>query len=588
MSTNARLGFDIVATDKTAAAFGSVQRFMSQTQAFQKEMAKFSQPMMQAAANSNRFASTIQNLSFQVQDFAVQVASGTSVTRAFGQQAPQLLSGFGVLGAVLGTVVAIAVPLAGHFLASADAMGALGGAIQTVGPYAAVATAALAGFYAPTVLAGLSSTTSAIGVGLVGAIRSVTAAMMANPLGVLVAGVATAAVAVFAFRDDIKRVFGVDVAGIIKDSTNWVIDKFVKLGQTIGVAWGHIGDIVGNSIVGAANIALQAMTAMVNGGIAGINKLIDAVNSLSNYTGITLGKFAELQAAQFENPFAKGAAQAGSEIGKIWAENQVKDYVGTMASLAGKAMSQVAQMFSGFGGAGGAGGKTKGTAAKNTVDDIYGVGMLDKTFNQLWAKMSEGMPKVDAMTQAFQKMASTVSDSLTTALQGLISGTMSVKDAFAGMAKSIAQQFSQLAAQIIQSQILKLIEMLTDSFLGGGGIRLGGMYFGGAAGLRAGGGPVSYGSSYIVGEKGPELFTPGTSGYITPNNRLGSASSSQRAEASVTINNYAGVEVTTRKTPDMRVIIDIVKKELTQDVLRGGNGFSGAMESRYSLSRAGR
>jgi hypothetical protein len=34
---------------------------------------------------------------------------------------------------------------------------------------------------------------------------------------------------------------------------------------------------------------------------------------------------------------------------------------------------------------------------------------------------------------------------------------------------------------------------------------------------RAAGGPVAAGQSYVVGERGPELFTPGTSGGITPN-----------------------------------------------------------------------
>jgi hypothetical protein len=38
---------------------------------------------------------------------------------------------------------------------------------------------------------------------------------------------------------------------------------------------------------------------------------------------------------------------------------------------------------------------------------------------------------------------------------------------------------------------------------------------------RAMGGPVAGGSTYLVGERGPELFTPGTSGSITPNNALG-------------------------------------------------------------------
>jgi hypothetical protein len=42
---------------------------------------------------------------------------------------------------------------------------------------------------------------------------------------------------------------------------------------------------------------------------------------------------------------------------------------------------------------------------------------------------------------------------------------------------------------------------------------------------RAVGGPVSAMSSYMVGERGPELFTPGAGGFITPNNRLGGGSS---------------------------------------------------------------
>ncbi|MCZ8158642.1 MAG: phage tail tape measure protein [Rhizobiaceae bacterium] len=37
------------------------------------------------------------------------------------------------------------------------------------------------------------------------------------------------------------------------------------------------------------------------------------------------------------------------------------------------------------------------------------------------------------------------------------------------------------------------------------------------SGHRASGGPVWGGSSYLVGEKGPEIFTPGRSGTITPN-----------------------------------------------------------------------
>lgn len=54
----------------------------------------------------------VQNASFQVADFAVQMGGGVDASRAMAQQLPQLLGGFGVLGAVLSAVVAVAIPMA--------------------------------------------------------------------------------------------------------------------------------------------------------------------------------------------------------------------------------------------------------------------------------------------------------------------------------------------------------------------------------------------------------------------------------------------------------------------------------------------
>ena len=54
------------------------------------------------------------------------------------------------------------------------------------------------------------------------------------------------------------------------------------------------------------------------------------------------------------------------------------------------------------------------------------------------------------------------------------------------------------------------------SLFPGGGLL--GAIFGG---LLHAGGPAKGGKSYIVGEKGPEMFTPGVSGMVTPNNALG-------------------------------------------------------------------
>ena len=59
---------------------------------------------------------------------------------------------------------------------------------------------------------------------------------------------------------------------------------------------------------------------------------------------------------------------------------------------------------------------------------------------------------------------------------------------------------------------------------GGGGL-LGNIFSGGLgaifSGARAMGGPVSAGSAYLVGERGPEIIVPPSAGHVIPNHKLG-------------------------------------------------------------------
>jgi len=49
----------------------------------------------------------MQNFSFQIQDIAVQLSMGQNAALVFAQQFPQLVSGFGFVGAAAGAVVAV-------------------------------------------------------------------------------------------------------------------------------------------------------------------------------------------------------------------------------------------------------------------------------------------------------------------------------------------------------------------------------------------------------------------------------------------------------------------------------------------------
>ena len=86
---------------------------------------------------------------------------------------------------------------------------------------------------------------------------------------------------------------------------------------------------------------------------------------------------------------------------------------------------------------------------------------------------------------------------------------------------SWSRTFKALLADIIKLILqMYVFKSLADQYGGANGGFLG-AFFSGLAGQRASGGPVNASMSYIVGESGPELFTPGVSGAITPNGALG-------------------------------------------------------------------
>lgn len=85
------------------------------------------------------------------------------------------------------------------------------------------------------------------------------------------------------------------------------------------------------------------------------------------------------------------------------------------------------------------------------------------------------------------------------ALTAAIDGTKSLSDSLVGVIR-------QMAKLILQQQLMNALS---------------GFSFSSFFGFRANGGPVSAGSPYIVGERGPEMFVPSGSGKIVANDQLG-------------------------------------------------------------------
>ena len=135
----------------------------------------------------------------------------------------------------------------------------------------------------------------------------------------------------------------------------------------------------------------------------------------------------------------------------------------------------------------------------------------------------------DPIRQAIS-LSDTIATSFENSFKGIIKGTMTVADAFRNMLNKIADHFLDTAARMMANQLQQgILGLFTNLFsprpfgnapVGPLGNPLS-QHTDMTVGVRANGGSVMKGGSYLVGERGPEMFTPGSSGMITPNHALG-------------------------------------------------------------------
>jgi len=141
--------------------------------------------------------------------------------------------------------------------------------------------------------------------------------------------------------------------------------------------------------------------------------------------------------------------------------------------------------------------------AKNGLKNAFGSTMKRKLddFKGSIKSVEESMAEV--VIGGIKKMEDSLVDFVTTG-----------KLSFKSLADSIIRDMARIA---IQQAFTKPFTSWISNIWGGG---------------KALGGSVIQGKSYLVGEKGPEIFSPRTSGSITPNNKVGSTSVVVNVDAS--------------------------------------------------------
>jgi len=367
-----------------------------------------------------------------------------------------------------------------------------------------------------------------------------------------------------------------------------------------------------------------------------INSIAGWINELTNST-VATDKIKEIE--EFSNKTTDSVANyvKSAVSSTIDASVQMsKDATAELESVAEKEISAIARFAN----------KTANFAMKmwkhpkDAVDDIYTkleeIGMgeeLDgwaeksKTFSdniksasENWINMSKGRTFPIKKTAAGVKK---ISDSFKDARESAKRFGDSVVDAFTDAAfsgrgfkdvlSSIALDFAKMAfkkavggafnnifdtiGSKIGSSISGLFNSDTSSAASAGAV----------AGARARGGNVSKGKSYLVGERGPEIFTAVSSGKIMQNSEtmkyldpaksgasIPKSAFKKQAPANVNIivnvkeDSSKGGEVNSRKSGGntiIDVLVSKIKTSIAHDIAAGGSSISGSLERTYGVSR---
>jgi phage-related protein len=142
---------------------------------------------------------------------------------------------------------------------------------------------------------------------------------------------------------------------------------------------------------------------------------------------------------------------------------------------------------------------------------------LRSAFEKVTAKIVENKDKLAPLLELFKTVATFIRDVYAPVVGKILGSAFNVLgtaigiviDLFANLVSVVNTAFNAIKAMvnfIKNNPVTQAIGGAIDNVFGGG---------------RAAGGPVMGGTSYLVGERGPELFTPSGNGSIIPNSALG-------------------------------------------------------------------
>jgi hypothetical protein len=515
----------------------------------------------------------LQNVGFQVQDFAVQVGAGTSASQALAQQLPQLLSGFGLLGIALGTASAVLIPIAGYFFRAGEEAVSLEEKLNTLESAIKRLKDANENFDVSSLdrlIEKYGELDAAMVLMLSREQKLAESQAMAAARGLVESqGSALDDLIrqVNIYEQTQKRIAEAGADSAARGSREErLLEIVTALNDEYGMTVSKAQELSAafDDFRGAESAAEMAQSTGVLVGLMSDTKL--EATALYGELLSSQGALMELNAAGAGVRGWLGAAidGAGDLAGQLWEAARAAFSVGQnqSAAAAARAAAQIAiddgMVYSGRGGdprqfmAGesgsfnrdffevpkpmGGGGRVRrsgggGGVPRISDDEREAARIFDETRTAA-EKYAIELKKLNDLKAS----GALDSDTYNRAMDALKDKTDETADAMKALESSVGEAFTSFVtgAKSGQEALADLLASLADTLANQAFQQIAGILFGGgggggkflsaiSGGGRAGGGPVLAGRSYMVGESGPEMVTMGGNGYVTSNAALRSA-----------------------------------------------------------------
>lgn len=361
--------------------------------------------------------------------------------------------------------------------------------------------AGMAVAFGPQIVAMVTTLAIAIGTRLLGAVNAVTAALLRNPFGALAVAITMLIVAAYQYRDEIGRIFGVELPEMARVAGNKIIGLFRGTFNVMVEIFKGLPEVVGSAAIQAMNRVIEAIERMIAKAVEQINTLIAPLNWLLGQAGMEgFGSLTTPSLGQITDPFEGALARTFANASGRFSEAMSTEYIAPFqrAEEATRTATDALEEFN--------------TATQSANDNLPGLGMsladVDAGGRGAAGSLREMADASDEAASRGGELAQTLAGQFSNMFTGLINGTMDARQAITQLLQSLSRLLINRAFQALFGG--------TGGGLFGGGFADGAAFSGGNVIPFARGGVVNGPTMFpmagrrtgLMGEAGPEAIMP--------------------------------------------------------------------------------